>query len=1326
MATIELIKRITIENRATGVQETVAGVNAVSAALGNAAVKGNEAAVVTDLAARRTLSSAAAYEKQTRSVVDGAAAQDRIAKAIKIADSALAQGVITQTDHARRVDLITQKYSQVTQGVTGFGSALGTAREMLGTFGIALSIGAFVQFGRSLFEATAGLENQAKTLGISTDALQAYHAAAVLSGAGADVGDTAIRRLTRSIGDANEGNKALQKSFHDLLGVSSEMVGGTESWLPKVANSLLAIADANKRAAFETALFGRAGQDVEAVLRRWADPEIIAHMKELNLIIGEDLVKRAHAADVALETMWTRFKIGAVEAVDAAMKVAKMLGDLALFGKGTAFKDIAKMLEPPRDVRTSGIPFASAGNAPPGSDKKWDIEKNSALDAFLAKQTLANELAKDTVELRKIDTALIEAATAKLEAQAKAENVANTEHVSSVAQAYKILGDTLATRVTMNVLQEQANVMSTEWNKTITDALAKTGGIVGWNQNLLDLNEKTRDAMKEQSLTHTGILATQIKELSIMAEESDKTKFAGENAIAQLEEQVRLAGLSREARQAELTVMRELHARGVVLNDDQAEYIASLEQTLEETKRWREQVDQTSRSFENMFTHVLETGKFKFTDLTTFIKDAFARMLAQMATLAIEEPIIVPMVTSMKSVIGSLFSGGGGIGSLLGFGGGSDAAWGFPGSVNITPAIGSGIFGSGVGLGALAGGALGGLGIGSLLSSFTGGNLTGSSIGGGIGGVIGSIIPGIGTIIGGLAGSLLGGLFGNNKPSNFTGYANFGPDYSLAGGSAGDKPNSATIAASQQAGTAIAAAAKSLEAAGITLTAGVNHLEIGQRDQSSLVLAGGQRVNVGAVGDVQAAVTGTISYLLGGASSSNPNVQKVLDFYKGTGGLNAANADAILASVGAVSGFDTANQAAIDQMTNPVLAAWNNLMKTEQASLDQARQFGLDTTLLERRNRLEQAAFVANLNAQQRTALEGLVDVATELALKIADLKTSTLSSIDALLSASAALAQARSAVIASSALDPVSKLNIARSQFQTGAAGAAAGDPAALANLAKLAQDFTSASLAGSGNAQSYRRDLTMISEALGSGPAYDIQTGILEAIKANLSQTTMDTVLLQQQLAALGQVGDLVGAGNGSIVQQLQLLIQLQAQLAAAPAAVSASTLAASQAAVIPAVPPTVTQLAQELGPTDQLWKGHNTPLMDIQQSIILGNPVSIGGSRGLTALGVSQTEIDRLRQYGVNVYGSGGAFAGGWRVVGENGPELERTGPSRIYSNAQSKSLVDNSGVVSAVDKLRSEVAQLRQATAETASNTRALESFFRRISEDGNSITVTVAA
>lgn len=59
------------------------------------------------------------------------------------------------------------------------------------------------------------------------------------------------------------------------------------------------------------------------------------------------------------------------------------------------------------------------------------------------------------------------------------------------------------------------------------------------------------------------------------------------------------------------------------------------------------------------------------------------------------------------------------------------------------------------------------------------------------------------------------------------------------------------------------------------------------------------------------------------------------------------------------------------------------------------------------------------------------------------------------------------------------------------------------------------------------------------------------------------------------------------------------------------------------------------------------------------------------------------------------TGGMHSGGLRVVGENGPELEATGPSRIYSAQQTKSLMSGGSgeVVQELRSLRREVSELK---------------------------------
>ncbi|WP_166899190.1 hypothetical protein, partial [Massilia sp. CCM 8734] len=60
--------------------------------------------------------------------------------------------------------------------------------------------------------------------------------------------------------------------------------------------------------------------------------------------------------------------------------------------------------------------------------------------------------------------------------------------------------------------------------------------------------------------------------------------------------------------------------------------------------------------------------------------------------------------------------------------------------------------------------------------------------------------------------------------------------------------------------------------------------------------------------------------------------------------------------------------------------------------------------------------------------------------------------------------------------------------------------------------------------------------------------------------------------------------------------------------------------------------------------------------------------------------------LRDHHVPGYAAGGDFGGGLRLVGENGPELEATGPSRIFNASQTRSMLGGGGNADVVAELR----------------------------------------
>ena len=56
-------------------------------------------------------------------------------------------------------------------------------------------------------------------------------------------------------------------------------------------------------------------------------------------------------------------------------------------------------------------------------------------------------------------------------------------------------------------------------------------------------------------------------------------------------------------------------------------------------------------------------------------------------------------------------------------------------------------------------------------------------------------------------------------------------------------------------------------------------------------------------------------------------------------------------------------------------------------------------------------------------------------------------------------------------------------------------------------------------------------------------------------------------------------------------------------------------------------------------------------------------------------------------------GGYHSGGFRLVGERGPEIEATGPSRVFSANQAKRMMQNPDLVEAVKSMKEEITELR---------------------------------
>lgn len=107
------------------------------------------------------------------------------------------------------------------------------------------------------------------------------------------------------------------------------------------------------------------------------------------------------------------------------------------------------------------------------------------------------------------------------------------------------------------------------------------------------------------------------------------------------------------------------------------------------------------------------------------------------------------------------------------------------------------------------------------------------------------------------------------------------------------------------------------------------------------------------------------------------------------------------------------------------------------------------------------------------------------------------------------------------------------------------------------------------------------------------------------------------------------------------------------------------------------------------------------------VIAQAINDGTASQLTGL---RAIVAALRGESVPAFAMGGSFGGGLRLVGENGPELEVTGPSRIYSASQTAAMLSGGGNANA-----ELVAELRALRADNQSQAAAMVNMQRELNK-----------
>lgn len=340
----------------------------------------------------------------------------------------------------------------------------------------------------------------------------------------------------------------------------------------------------------------------------------------------------------------------------------------------------------------------------------------------------------------------------------------------------------------------------------------------------------------------------------------------------------------------------------------------------------------------------------------------------------------------------------------------------------------------------------------------------------------------------------------------------------------------------------------------------------------------------------------------------------------------------------------------------------------------QAGQIGTYVTYL----RNEQKAAQENSLKEQQSAAQNAAYAASALA--------------DAFKTIKESLTSYRSSLLAGESItSPAEQLAAARKAFNETSSKAKLGDVTAATNLQSVSENLLSVSRAY-GTSDSYARDLGMVVANVDS---------VIGVAERQIPIAEQQLTVAESQLATLKAMLDALSSGVAPVVVN-------DYQKAAKDWQAYFSSTAVGE----------VTKYA--FGTMQRISDSVGLFIDNAGKAFTFG----ADGPYALASASSAWREemIKRYGQYSVPAFASGGYHAGGLRLVGENGPELEITGPSGIVNSSGTSSVIESfSEMVDELKSLREEVSALREeqkiGNAVLASNTSSAAKVLEKFDYDG---------
>lgn len=209
----------------------------------------------------------------------------------------------------------------------------GLGNKLAGAFSGAVSIGAIVQFGKSMIELGSNINDTADQVQLSTDAFQELTYAFGQNGTDAETATKGLQKLAENLETARGGNEKMVASFA-RLGVTWEDLNSLspEEILARLADGFAEIEDPAAAVSLSLDLMGKAGSKMAVTLRQGSD-ELARLRGEASKLSREEVEALDKAGD-QIDAIVNKVKVAEAKGFSGLMQIltggegqAENLGD---------------------------------------------------------------------------------------------------------------------------------------------------------------------------------------------------------------------------------------------------------------------------------------------------------------------------------------------------------------------------------------------------------------------------------------------------------------------------------------------------------------------------------------------------------------------------------------------------------------------------------------------------------------------------------------------------------------------------------------------------------------------------------------------------------------------------------------------------------------------------------------------------------------------------------------------------------------------------------------------------------------------------------------